>query len=87
VEHGLITPGYREFFIEEQLMKKHCVSMSFGYDEFKVQMETLFRVSYTKKDMLARTNGPSMRVNTMHISFKNDVLDGNKVSVVESKEG
>jgi hypothetical protein len=87
VEHGMATQGYREFYVEEQLMKKHCVTMSFGYDEFKAQMETLFRVTYTKKDMLARTNGPSMRVNAMHVSFKNEVFDGNKVSVGEAKEG
>jgi hypothetical protein len=83
----MATQGYREFYVEEQLMKKHCVTMSFGYDEFKAQMETLFRVTYTKKDMLARTNGPSMRVNAMHVSFKNEVFDGNKVSVGEAKEG
>jgi hypothetical protein len=62
--------GYREYYIEEQLLKKHCVSMSFGYDEFKEQMEKLFPVKYVKKDMLASTNGPAMRVNAMHITFR-----------------
>ena len=87
VEHGLMSPGYREFFIEEQLLKKHCVSMSFGYDEFKAQMEETFRCKYVKKDMLSRTNGPAMRVNTMHISFREEVFDGNTISVGENKAG
>ena len=87
VEHGLLTPGYREFYIEEQLLKKHCVSMSFGYDEFKAQMEELFTCKYVKKDMLSRTNGPAMRVNTMHITFREEVFDGNNISVGEVKAG
>ena len=87
VEHGLLTPGYREFYIEEQLLKKHCVSMSFGYDEFKAQMEELFTCKYVKKDMLSRTNGPAMRVNTMHITFRDEVFDGNNISVGEAKAG
>ena len=87
VEHGLLTPGYREFYIEEQLLKKHCVSMSFGYDEFKAQMEELFTCKYVKKDMLSRTNGPAMRVNTMHITFRDEVFDGNNLSLGEAKAG
>jgi hypothetical protein len=87
VEHGLMSPGYREFYIEEQLLKKHCVSMSFGYDEFKAQMEELFTCKYVKKDMLSRTNGPAMRVNTMHITFREEVFDGNNISVGEAKAG
>ena len=87
VEHGLMAAGYREFYIEEQLLKKHCVSMSFGYDEFKAQMEELFRCKYVKKDMLSRTNGPAMRVNAMHITFREEVFDGNNISVGEVKAG
>jgi hypothetical protein len=87
VEHGMLTPGYREFYIEEQLLRKHCVGMSFGYDEFKAQIENQFKVTYIKKDMLSRTNGPSMRVNVMHISFKDEVFDGNTISLGETKAG
>jgi hypothetical protein len=87
VEHGLLAHGYRDFFIEEQMMKKHCVSMSFGYDEFKAQIEALFTVKYVKKDMLAKTNGPAMRVNVMHITFREEQFDGNTISVEEAKAG
>jgi len=87
VEHGMLAPGYREFYLEEQLLKKHCVSMSFGYDEFKTQMEGSFKVSYIKKNMLGGTNGPLMRVNVMHITFMDEVFDGNNLSVGEAKAG
>jgi len=76
VEHELREPGYIDFFIEEQLLKQHCVSMSFGYADFKKQIEALFPgVSYVKKDMLAKTGGPTMRVNVMHIHRKADEAD------------
>ena len=87
VEHGLLRAGYREFYIEESMLKKHCVSMSFGYDEFKSQMEAMFPVTYIKKDMLSKTNGPMMRVNVMHLTFKEDVFDGNTLSLDEAKAG
>ena len=87
VEHEMLQPGFREFFLEEQLLRKHCVSMSFGYDEFKAQLEKMYKVTYIKKNMLARTNGPAMTVNTMHISFKNELFDGNTLSVEEDTAG
>jgi len=69
VEHN-VTPGHVDYFIEEQLLKAHCVSMSYGYSDFKKQMESManYKVNYVKKDMLARTRGPSMRVNAIKVS-------------------
>ena len=67
VERG-VTPGYVNFFIEEALLKSFCSSMSFGYADFRKEMERLYRVDYVKKDMLAKTKGPQMRVNAMKIS-------------------
>jgi hypothetical protein len=52
-----------------------------SYDDFKKQMEKMFRVKYSKKDMLGKTNGPSMRVNAMHITFEEDHFNGNNLSV------
>ena len=78
VENG-ITPGCKDFYIEERLLKSFCSSMSFGYTDFKRQMEKLYTVGYvSKKDMMAKTNGPQMRVSTMKISRReedaNDVI-------------
>lgn len=69
VEHGF-TPGHIEYFIEEQLLKQHCVSMSYGYKDFKEQLERMpnYKIQYLKKDMLSKTRGPSMRVNVMQIT-------------------
>jgi len=69
VEKGF-TPGHIDYFIEEQLLKQHCVSMSFGYKDFKEAIEVLpnYKVKYVRKDMLTKTRGPSMRVNVMQIT-------------------
>jgi hypothetical protein len=69
VEHGF-TPGHVDYFIEEQLLKQHCVSMSYGYKDFKEQLERLpnYKIRYLRKDMLSKTRGPTMRVNVMQIT-------------------
>jgi hypothetical protein len=69
VEHG-VTPGHIDYFIEEQLLKQHCVSMSYGYKDFKEHLEKLpnYKIKYVRKDMLSKTRGPNMRVNVMHIT-------------------
>jgi hypothetical protein len=67
VERG-VTPGFVNFYIEEQMLKAYCSSMSFGYADFRKQLEAQYRVDYIKKDMLSKTKGPQMRVNTMKIS-------------------
>ena len=71
VEHN-VTPVYVDFFIEESLLKQYCSSMSFGYADFKVQMEAACHISYMKKDLMSKTKGPQMRVNAMKISRKID---------------
>ena len=69
VEHG-VTPGHVDFFLEEQLLKKYCSSMSFGYADFRKQMESMYHITYIKKDLMSRTKGPQMRVNCIRISRK-----------------
>lgn len=68
VEHG-VTAGHVDFFIEERLLKAFCSNMSFGYTNFKRQLEEQFTVSYvSKKDMMSKTSAPPMRVTAMKIS-------------------
>jgi len=68
VEHG-VTAGHVDFFIEERMLKSFCSNMSFGYANFKRYLETQFTVSYVvKKDMMAKTSAPPMRVSAMKIS-------------------
>ena len=68
VEHG-VTAGHVDFFIEERMLKSFCSNMSFGYANFKRYLEGQFTVSYVaKKDMMAKTSAPPMRVSAMKIS-------------------
>jgi len=72
VEHGF-TPGHVDYYIEERLLKTYCSSMSFGFADFKRQLESVFTVSYVgRKDMMAKTKGPQMRVAVMKISRRID---------------
>lgn len=72
IEHGA-TPGHTDYYIEERLLKAYCSSMSFGYSDFKRQLEALFIVTYMpKKDMLSRTKGPQMRVPVLRITRRTD---------------
>jgi hypothetical protein len=69
IEHGF-TPGHINYYIEVQLIKAHCVAMSYGYADFKEQLEKLpnFKVDTCRPNMLSRTRGPMMRVNALKIS-------------------
>lgn len=72
IEHG-VTPGYTDYYIEERLLKTYCSTMSFGYADFKRQLEGMFSVTHMpKKDMMAKTRGPQMRVSVLRISRRVD---------------
>jgi hypothetical protein len=72
VEHEIDKIGYVDYFIEEQVLRTHCVSMSFGYEDFKRQIAATegYVVSAMRKDMMARTRGPQMRTQALCISRK-----------------
>jgi len=75
IEHG-VTAGCIDYFIEERLLKAFCSSMSFGYSDFKRQLEGLFVVTHmAKKDMMAKTKGPQMRVPVLKITRRIDEDD------------
>ena len=72
IEHG-VTVGCVDYYIEERLLKSFCSSLSFGYADFKRQLEQDFNVSYMpKKDMMSRTKGPQMRVPVLKITRRID---------------
>ena len=75
VEHGAAV-GFTDYYIEERLLKSFCSTVSFGYADFKAQLERELVVSYVaKKDMMAKTKGPQMRVPVMKISRRTDEED------------
>ena len=49
-------------------VKKYCSGMSFGYSDFKKQLEAAYNITYLKKDLMSKTKGPQMRVNALCIS-------------------
>jgi hypothetical protein len=74
VENG-ITIGCVDYYLEERVLKTFCAGMSFGYADFKKQLEanTKFNIAYIhRKDLLAKTGGPQMRVAVMRITRRID---------------
>ena len=72
VENG-VTADHVDYYIEERLLKAYCATMSFGYADFKKQVEKMFTVAYmSKKDLMSRTGGPQMRVATMKITRRRE---------------
>lgn len=77
VEHNLNKPGFVEYFIEEQVMKTYCVALSFGYETFKRQIVAqrgTNAVQFIRKDMMAKTRGPQMRIRAISILCPEDTL-------------
>lgn len=76
VEHD-ITPGYCDFFIEEQMMKAHCAAYSFGYAAFckKLADTPHISVEFLKKDMAAKTKAPPMRVQAIKVRRRIEDVD------------
>ena len=76
VEHD-ITPGYCDFFIEEQMLKAHCAAHSFGYAAFckKLAATPNITVEFMRKDMTAKTKAPPMRVNAMKVRRRLEDVD------------
>jgi hypothetical protein len=77
IENGL-TPGCVDMYIEERVLRTFCASMSFGYADFKKQLEAhpQMSISYVaRKDLMAKTNGPQMRVAAIRITRPLTELD------------
>lgn len=75
VEHG-VSPGCIDFYIEERLLRAFCSNMSFSYTTFKTEIASTFSVYQApKKDMLAKTDGPPLRVLALKLTANVDTLD------------
>ena len=74
-EHG-VTHKCVDFFIEERLLRAFCSNMSFAYNTFKTDIAKNFVVNFIpKKDMMAKTDGPPMRVAAIRISMPQDSIE------------
>lgn len=75
VEHD-VTPGRIDYYIEIRLLRQHCSAMGYSFEQFKKEMERKYHVEYLKKkDLLAKTKGPEMRVAAMRISKPDSSLE------------
>lgn len=75
VEHG-VSPGCIDFYIEERLLRAFCSNMSFSYTTFKAEIAHIFSVYQApKKDMLAKTDGPPLRVMALKLTANANTLD------------
>ena len=87
VEHDA-SPGCVDFYIEERLIRAFCSNMSFSYATFKADIASTFTVyNVPKKDMLAKTDGPPMRVNVLKLTANANTIDDailSPVSLVKS---
>lgn len=63
-----VTPGYTDFYVEVKMLRMHCAEMATGYSEFLQQLSLSATVSEGRKDLLAGTTAPSMRVLCIKVS-------------------
>lgn len=77
IEHGA-AEGFIDYYIEEQMLKAYCATMSFGYAAFCEQLKNdpSMIVEFLRKDMTAKTKGPQMRVAAIKIRRREGDVDG-----------
>ena len=68
VEYDTVSDSAK-FFVEEKLLRVHCASAGVGYTPFLAELAGQAAViPGVRKDLLAGTNGPSMRVKCVQIT-------------------
>jgi len=68
-----INPGWTDLYIEVRMMKNYCASRNKSYIEFLKEIQAAASVSEVRKDLLAKTKGPQLRVLALKISRPNSV--------------
>jgi hypothetical protein len=63
-----IRPGFNDFFIEIMTFKQYCGSRNKSYKSVVEDLKKTMIVTESRRDLLAKTGGPEMRVNCLHIS-------------------
>jgi len=74
VEYDAV-PGWTDFYIEVRLLKEYCAKRNKSYIEFVQELQTRSSVTEVRKDLLAKTKGPSLRVVCLKISQRNEDLE------------
>jgi hypothetical protein len=63
-----INPGWVDYYIEINLLKRYCSLRNWSFLEFKRKLSGSMVVAETRKDLLANADAPPMRVNCLRIS-------------------
>lgn len=81
VESSKVT-GWVDYYIPETLLKQFCTTRSYPYSALCRELQSQFRVSRMKKDLLQGTGGPLMRVSVLQVSKKMSELESEAHSQV-----
>lgn len=65
-----VNPGWEDYYIEVSMLKRYCSVRNWSYVELHRQLSanTKLTVKEARKDLLAKTGSPSMRVMCLQIS-------------------
>jgi len=74
-----VVAGMVDYYIEIKMLKIHCAKMNQSFLEFQQELETVASVSECRRDLLAGTPGPTMRVNCLKISCPAGVVEDGKL--------
>ena len=69
VEHNMAA-GESVFYVEEKLLRIHCADAGVGYTSFIKELTGQTSVAITRRDLLAGTSGPAMRVSCVVVTQK-----------------
>jgi hypothetical protein len=74
VEHNVV-PGFTDFYVDVRLLKEFCARRNKSYIEFVQELQQRVSIVEMRKDLLAKTNGPSYRVLCLKVSQANEELE------------
>ncbi len=63
-----VVPGQEDLYIEAKMLKMHCAALNRGYTAFIKELSQVATVTEMRKDLLAGTKGPTMRVPVVKVS-------------------
>lgn len=69
-----VSPGWTDFFVEERMLKRHCASMSFGYNDFLEGISKLCSAETVTKNMTMGTRAPAMRVTAIRFRRRTEEM-------------
>jgi hypothetical protein len=71
-----VNPGWEDYFIEVNMLKRYCSVRNWSFMELQKQLAKYVLVRDVRKDLLAKTGSPAMRVACLQISRPIGADDG-----------